>query len=306
MKIPQLIIITVLVTIFSHSYAKEKIIVPDTQSIISQWFSIDSQYDIKMDKSLITEDESIQKFKLSFNSDDQQKANGILVIPKGHKGQLKLALLMHAMGSSQNLWWKQTKVSGDKISTKLLQSGYAVLTLDARRHGKRTVDDLTAKDMIDKAHSKEPRLYTDMIIGTVRDYRIAFAWAQKELKIGDNDILVAGYSMGAQMSLLLASYEPKINQVMVMVPPFVSELSSPVAPRLHVSRIENAEILLLVAKQDPYSTQENTQLVFDNISSQDKSITWFESGHLLPENYYKTALSFIESLASDSQTSIGQ
>lgn len=201
------------------------------------------------------------------------------------------------MGTDQNLWWSPNKINGQKISDKLLESGYAVLTLDARRHGERVVDDLGPRDMIAKARSDQPRLYTDMIIGTVRDYRIALNWAKKELQLENTPVLVAGYSMGAQMSLLLASYESAIKQVMVMVPPYVSEPLSPVAPRLHVSRINKAEVMILAAKQDPYSTQENYQLVFDKIASTNKSMKWFESGHLLPADYYHSALDFIENLS---------
>ncbi|MBL4773364.1 MAG: alpha/beta fold hydrolase, partial [Alcanivoracaceae bacterium] len=217
MKTSNLITLIILVINIHCSHAVENLITPSAHAIISQWFSIDSQHDIKMQKSLLSEDAAGKKFQLSFFSDDQQAVNGILVMPSTQKGQLKLALLLHAMGTDQNIWWTQNKISGNKISEKLLQKGYAVLTLDARRHGKRSSHDFTAKDMISKARSNQPRLYTDMIIGTVRDYRIALSWAQQELNLTDTSILVAGYSMGAQMSLLLASYESEINQVVVMV-----------------------------------------------------------------------------------------
>lgn len=271
---------------------------PDAQSVMSQWFAIDSDFDIKMQKFVYESNDNKQIFTLSFTSDDQQTVNGILAIPQTNKKPLKLAMLLHAMGTDQNLWWSDNKLSGSKISNKLLDNGYAVLTLDARRHGKRVVDELGPKEMINKAHSDQPRLYTDMIIGTVRDYRLALNWIQKELHLEDTSVLVAGYSMGAQMSLLLASYESEIDQVMVMVPPFVSEPLSPVAPRLHVSRINDADLILLAAKQDPYSTQENYHLVFDQISTSKKSIKWFDSGHLLPANYFETALAFIDKLSS--------
>jgi esterase/lipase len=143
-----------------------------------------------------------------------------------------------------------------------------------------------------------------MIIGTVRDYRLALNWAKKELNLDQTSFMVAGYSMGAQMSLLLASYETDINQVMVMVPPFVSELQSPVAPRLHVSRINKANLMYLAAKQDPYSSAKNTQVVFDKIATKNKSIQWFESGHLLPKEYIISALDFIETLNPTNQSAL--
>lgn len=285
----------------SQSYYSQSLEVTsqlDAHSVMSQWFSIDSNFDIKMQQTIIEETDKIKKISLSFTSDDQQVVNGVLALPAKTKAPNKLALLLHAMGTDQNLWWTPNVISGNKISDRLLQQGYAVLTLDARRHGKRTVDEFGPEEMIAKAHSDQPRLYTDMIIGTVRDYRTALGWAKKELQLDNSSILVAGYSMGAQMSLLLASYEPDINQVMVMVPPFVNEPQSPVAPRLHVSRIIDAELIILAARSDPYSTKENYELVFDNISTPNKSIKWFDSGHLLPTEYFETALRFIDKLSS--------
>jgi dienelactone hydrolase len=286
--------------LISQSYSAGALVEPDNQAILSQWFSIDSQFDINMEKTLISNADNktnSEKYTLSFKSDDQQMVNGTLAVPVNYNGIPKLALLLHAMGTDENSWWSESMISGSKISDKLLDKGYSVLTLDARRHGKRILDELTARDMIAKAHSDEPRLYTDMIIGTVRDYRLALEWAKKELKLDQTSILVAGYSMGAQMSLLLSSYEFDINQVMVMVPPFVSELQSPVAPRLHVSRInDNVSLMYLAAKQDPYSSAENTQMVFDKIATKNKSIQWFESGHLLPKDYIISVLNFIDTL----------
>lgn len=267
---------------------------PTTNEIIDQWFSFDSSFDIAMQKELIHADQEIQQFSLSFISDDHQQVHGTLTIPRQHSGQLSLALLLHAMGSDQQLWWQDNKIHGHEISKNLLNKGYAIVTLDARRHGQRKIDQLTPRDMINKAHSSEPRLYTDMIIGTVRDYRLVLNWLKKQDPFVDNvKTLAAGYSMGAQMALILASYESSINKVIAMVPPYVKAINSPVAPRLHAEKITEAQVLFLAAKKDPYSSSQQTQLVFDHITSKNKTLQWFNSGHLLPSDYYLSVLSFI-------------
>lgn len=173
MKIVKAIFALVLISQAFCTKASEIFKQPDNHSILSQWFSIDSGFNIKMQMTKMETIEGYNKFQLSFTSDDQHLVNGTLVMPVKQNGKAKLALLLHAMGADENLWWAENKISGNKISEKLIQKGYSVITLDARRHGKRVIDDLTAKDMIAKAHSEEPRLYTDMIIGTVRDYRLA-------------------------------------------------------------------------------------------------------------------------------------
>ena len=268
---------------------------PTAQQIIDQWFSIDSHFDINMDQQVTSTDEKITTYSLNFISDDQSPVNGILTVPHSHKKPISLAFLLHAMGTDQQLWWQDNKIHGHDMTKTLLDQGYAVLTLDARRHGQRQLDDLSAKDIIAKAHSDEPRLYTDMIIGSIRDYRLVMQWLRAQASFSEVDkTLIVGYSMGAQMALILASYETNIDQVIAMVPPYVKANISPVAPRLHVHNIKNAQVFILAAKQDPYSSIENTQLTFDHITSQNKSIQWFDSGHLLPSDYYLEVLSFIK------------
>jgi len=169
---------------------------------------------------------------------------------------------------------------------------------DARRHGERGHDSFSPRELIARAHSSEPRLYIDTIIGSVRDYRIALHWAQRELS--PEQIIVLGYSMGAQMSLLLASYEPSISAVVTMVPPYVSSPTSPVAPRIHAPRITAAKVLWLAGTNDTHSTQSQTQEAFDRISSKDKTLTWYDSGHRLPPKFLPTTFSFIDSLKKES------
>ena len=99
------------------------------------------------------------------------------------------------------------------------------------------------------------------------------------------------------MSLLLASFEPDVGAVLAMVPPFVGSDTSPVAPRIHVDRIVDADVLWLAGNEDPYSNQGQTQQAFDRISSGDKTLTWFDAGHLLPESFLDSAVDFFASLA---------
>ena len=104
------------------------------------------------------------------------------------------------------------------------------------------------------------------------------------------------------MSLLLASFEPSVNAVVAMVRPYVKSATSPVAPRSHVDKISDAKVLWLAGTKDRHSDKKQTQETFDQIASSDKLLTWFDAGHRLPAEYLKTALSFIDSLDSDTQS----
>lgn len=268
------------------------------QAYLDQWFSIDSRepHSLKFRSSIgeLDSHEACGKCELNFYSDDGQAVNGTIAFPKLKKTKAKLALLMHPMGIDQRFWWSEkSPLSAHLLTELLLQEGYTVLSLDARQHGKRSREGFGSRELLKRAHGDAPRIYTETIIGSVRDYRILLKWATDTYS--PEEVLVMGYSMGAQMSLLLASFEPDVDRVVVMAPPFVSSSISPVAPRIHNSRINSAEVLWLAGLSDPYSDKENTQIAFDQLATSRKSLVWFDAGHRLPDEYLEEVSSFIKS-----------
>lgn len=303
MKNTKLILILVLSTVLTNTLKAKEI--PETQqalgqSYLSDWFSVDSAEAIKLSLTSIEGVSKKDRVKLSFTSDDGQIVNGIVAYPSNRSNDNKLALAMHPMGTDQKFWWSEkSPLPGHELTEKLRDQGYTVITLDARRHGKRSDIDFGARELLKRAHSDEPRLYIDTIIGSVRDYRIALNWAKAELQ--PQEVLVMGYSMGAQMSLLLASYEPSVDTVLAMVPPYVGSPASPVAPRVHMQRITKANILWMAGTKDPHSDKQQTEETFNAISSTNKTLTWFDAGHRLPNEFVTTANSFFDSLATEGE-----
>lgn len=269
------------------------------EAYLSHWFSIDSTEPINLALTQLEQDEFGERAEIRFTSDDGQAVNGIIAFPKDKASSSKLALALHPMGIDQQFWWsEESPLSSQKMTARLREQGYTVISLDARFHGERGRDGFGPRELIKRAHSAEPRLYIDTIVGSVRDYRIVLNWAKKEFS--PDQVLVMGYSMGAQMSLLLASFEPSVNTAVVMVPPYVGSPTSPVAPRIHVKRITDAKVLWLAGSNDPHSDSSQTQETFDQIVSADKTLTWFDSGHRLPPEFLDTALSFFDSLSASS------
>jgi len=273
---------------------------PLDQAYLSHWFSYDSSEPINLSLTPLEEDALGKRAEIRFTSDDGQAVNGLIAYPKGrNQSSNKLALALHPMGMGQQFWWGgKSPLATQKMTARLRLQGYTVISLDARQHGERGRKGFGPRELIKRAHSAEPRVYIDTIIGTVRDYRLILNWAREEFR--PQQLLVMGYSMGAQMSLLLASYEPGIDTVVAMVPPYVGSPTSPVAPRFHVNRITDAKVLWLAGDSDPHSNQDQTQFTFDQIASTDKTLTWFDAGHRLPPEFLDEALSFFDSLSIES------
>ncbi len=235
-----------------------------------------------------------RRYRVQFNADDGSLVTGTLGMPSETDGPVPLALAMHPMGVDEQIWWNSDNpIFGGRLVDELRKRGFAVLTLDARLHGSRRAENVGPREMIGLARGDNPTPYVRMIVDSVRDYRIALRWADAHPELDTDHLFVLGYSMGAQMSLLLASVEPRVRSVLAMVPPYVDRADSPVAPRNHVARIDQARVLMLVARNDPYSSPAQNRQVFDSLATPHKQMRFFASEHVLPEAYLQPALAFI-------------
>jgi pimeloyl-ACP methyl ester carboxylesterase len=103
------------------------------------------------------------------------------------------------------------------ITKDLISRGYRVVALDARSHGARK-DDMKPHERLENLRSGAPEPYLAMIEGSLNDYDMLLAQANK--KFGPpKRILVAGYSMGAQIAVLFAAKHKEVTHIVTMVPP---------------------------------------------------------------------------------------
>ena len=92
--------------------------------------------------------------------------------------------------------------------------------------------------------------------------------------------------MGAHMSLLLASIDKRITDVLAIVPPFIEgEGLTDISPMALVSRLTNNRLMLITAGADQYSTPQQNIQRFAAISSPNKRRAVVAGGHILPEVY---------------------
>lgn len=299
MKLSKSLLLTsVLTTLLATTVNAQQINDDLGQAYLAHWFSIDSAEQVNGAITRLAKDVIGDRAELHFKSDDGQNVNGLIAYPADRSQPKKLALVLHPMGVDQQFWWSSSSpLASNKLTEKLRESGYTVISLDARRHGARATEGFGPRELLARAHSTEPRLYIETIIGSVRDYRTVLKWAETEFQ--PKTVMAVGYSMGAQMSLLLASYEPSIDTVLAMVPPYVGSPTSPVAPRIHAHKITDAEVLWLAGRDDPHSNSEQTKKAFGEIASSNKKLIWFDGGHRLPPEYLLTALDFFSSLQTE-------
>jgi dienelactone hydrolase len=228
---------------------------------------------------------------------DGAVANGRIVYPADPAllaAPRPVLLGMHAMGRS-HVRWSQAEFKGrrtlentHRLTEMALQQGYVVISLDAREHGDRKNVDkpLTARELLRNLHwwgEREP--YERLIVDTVKDWRVLLDWVAQQPQFDRSDIRAAGYSMGAQMALLLAGTDGRVSAVAAMVPPGLTNRVAVVAPLNVAPQLAGSRVWLLTADDDDHASVRENAALFEALPGAGKQHLRFAGGHLLPNDY---------------------
>ena len=234
-------------------------------------------------------------YHFTYTSFDGAIVNGYMRLPEvSISGAKPVPVLIgaHAMGRANVRWWQDsfkdrpTWESTDKIAAMALEKGYAVVTIDARNHGVRKDPDNSIVDIINDLHwwgEREP--YEQMLIDTVRDHRVLLDWLVTQPQFDVTHIDIAGYSMGAQVSLLLAAVDDRVRRVAAVVPPHVNDRTAIVAPLNMLQGLADNPVLLLTADDDEYASEKENIELYSALPNTSKQHYIFAGGHLLPADY---------------------
>ncbi len=228
---------------------------------------------------------------------DGAVANGRVVYPADPAelaAPRPVLLGLHAMGRSQRRW-SEAEINGrrtientHRLAELALQQGYVVIALDAREHGDRKNADkpLIAREMLRNMHwwgEREP--YERLIVDTVKDWRVLLDWVVQQPQFDRSDIRAAGYSMGAQMALLLAGTDGRVSAVAAVVPPGLTNRVAVVAPLNVAPQLAASRVWLLTADDDEHASVDENAALFAALPGAGKQHLRFAGGHLLPADY---------------------
>lgn len=203
-------------------------------------------------------------------------------------------LALHGMGRTQARWWqaefkgRPTIENTHRVAELALQRGYVVLALDARLHGERkdVQRPLLSSDLMRDLHvwgQREP--YERLVIDTVKDYRVLLDWVQQQPQLDATRVRAAGYSMGAQMALLLAGTDRRVRSVAAMVPPHLDNKVAAVAPINVAPQLKDVQVWLLTGDDDEYASADDNAALFAALPGPGRQHLRFAGGHLLPAGY---------------------
>lgn len=265
-----------------------------TEADFNVRYAYHMEHPVQLQLSALTE----YSYDFTYISFDGANVNGRIMYPDSQSASgapIPVLIGIHAMGRSQIRWW-QDHIDGrptveqvDKITAMALDKGYAVIAIDARNHGLRKIPEHSINDILHNMHWwGKRRPYEELIVDTVRDYRVLLDWIEQQPQFDITNIRLAGYSMGAQISLLLAAVDERIGDVAAIVPPHVSNTTAIVAPQNILTGLADNHIWLLTADSDEYATKKQNTRLFNALPGPNKQHISFDSGHLLPADYVET------------------
>jgi dienelactone hydrolase len=242
---------------------------------------------------------------LALPSFDGAVARGHIVYPADpalSAAPRPVLLALHAMGRTH--WrWSQAEFKGrptiettHRVTELALQQGYVVIAMDAREHGDRKNADkpLIARELLRNLHwwgEREP--YERLIVDTVKDWRVLLDWVTQQAQFDSGDIRAAGYSMGAQMALLLAGTDARVSAVAAMVPPGLTNRVAVVAPLNVAPQLGATRVWLLTADDDEHASARENAALFAALPGDRKQHLRFAGGHVLPADYAERLLPWL-------------
>jgi pimeloyl-ACP methyl ester carboxylesterase len=223
--------------------------------------------------------------QLALEAHDGDRITGFIYQNRKTAKDAPIAILLHGLMGSSLHWLADNNLSyGDDVTALLIKKGFRVVALDARAHGARKNGDKPIQ-RVKKARAGNPEAYIDMIENTVTDYNTLIKRLVERNFKETRDILVIGYSMGAQMSILLAAENDQITHLITMVPPAVKNVPK-VSPLNYADKV-TASWLLMTAEKDEYSKPKDNSALLNAVKSE-LTHKEFESGHVLPKEYVES------------------
>lgn len=222
------------------------------------------------------------------------------IIKPKDKEEDKFVILLHGITGSKDNWINPSTSYSKKyvkLKDSLLTLGYSIIIPDAKYHGERSYEANFASPITFFSSQDSQKSY-NLISTTVKDIRVIMDYIQSNSGNTTTTFDVIGYSMGGMMTILLNSVDDRMNRVVVCVAPLDIQKASKrmgmneenaetlnvISPK-NYALLQKAPITLLMGTKDGWYVKEEAQDFFDKINIKDKTLKFYESGHLLPDEF---------------------
>jgi dienelactone hydrolase len=236
--------------------------------------------------------------KVVFSGIRDSRVPGYLGLPKTATGPYPCILLIDGITGSKSRWWEDESWPHGGLATKqLLTAGFAVLALDAQYHGER----IAANDYESPGPMYFERKWynrtREMILQTTVEHRRAIDYLATRPEIDVERIGVLGHSMGGIVTFALNACEPRVGASVACVTPLniwgPKELAV-ISPFNFARGVGKRPFLMLMGRSDSFYSASEAELLLEMIEGRPKELTFYDSGHRLPEEYVAKARQWFE------------
>ncbi len=223
---------------------------------------------------------------LTFTGPNGKPVNGIFMRPKA-EGVYPCALVLHGLTNNKEI---AIKLYGQM----LLAKGVAILALDAPQHGK--------EQSPNKKYWSD-QVYTAAVHQGDRNYRRALDYLTARPDVDKERIGAIGYSMGAIMSSILGSVDPRVKALSLCVggDPFLAvartrqrEEDYDVCPSLFLGHFAPRPVILFNGKTDPVIVPP-AAILLQNSAQSPKQVVWYGGTHDVPTSIRQKATDWLAS-----------
>ncbi len=226
-------------------------------------------------------------------------------------------ILLHGLGDKKDMWvypsepWLDWSRNTTAIKDSLLALGYNVLIPDVKFHGERSYElgfkpPETLPPVISR-NEKDSKLFEVMLSTTVKDVRIMMDYIQERNDMPNQSFGVIGYSLGGNLALLLGAIDDRVSSVVACVAPLnlpakglemfdwpqeVLQGQVAVTPMTYAQLVKSPTMLLM-GNKDFYYTDQEVADFYKGIPTSEKELKYFDSGHVLPNEYKEDAIGWI-------------
>jgi dienelactone hydrolase len=193
-------------------------------------------------------------------------------------GRHPVVVLQYGFNDRAEAWWDPRRTN-HVLTDSLLQSGFAVLTLEQPFHGDRKYE-IGYADPPSLALSGQRSRLRDMSTQAVIEIRQAIDFLSSRPDIDGSRIASVGFSQGAMHAIFLAAVEPRIRAIVSWATPM--RRADPLFyPGNFAQRIVDTGVLMLGGERDPFYTGEEIETVLGLVPGADKRLVMFDGAHQL-------------------------
>jgi dienelactone hydrolase len=212
----------------------------------------------------------------------------IFLLPQSRQ-PVPAVLLLHGFSSSKE---RLASTMGRALGAR----GIASLAIDLPLHGDR--DDA----LIDRARANPLALVKEWN-KALAEAKAAIAWLASQKEINPRCVSIAGYSLGSYIAIQTAAAGSSVSSVILAAggdlpeTPWTNMVRMMSNPLKSAKSLKGKPLLMLNGKFDRTITPAQAERLFA-AASEPKSMRWYRSGHVLPQEAADDAASWLAQLSN--------